>query len=213
MTYGDPAGTVTVRSAIDGERLTIEVHNRGPVIPPEHLPRLFDAMTRGDAQRRGAGRRPRPLHRPRDRPRARRRRERALLRGGRNDDHGRPAGSGRPDLRKPGESTPTTCPVRQCAAGEQRNRASAARAGCRRSRATLPGRIALTRMPQGPSSTRQRASSGRRRPSSLDGVGRRASGVAGRARDRPHRDHAGPCARRASAAAPRGARSGTGCAG
>jgi len=49
MTHGDPAGTVTVRSTIDAERLTIEVHNRGPVIPAEHLPRLFDAMTRGDA--------------------------------------------------------------------------------------------------------------------------------------------------------------------
>ncbi|MEO8310677.1 MAG: PAS domain-containing sensor histidine kinase [Caldimonas sp.] len=49
MTHGDPAGPVTVRSAIDDQRLTIEVHNQGPVIPAEHLPRLFDAMTRGDA--------------------------------------------------------------------------------------------------------------------------------------------------------------------
>jgi sigma-B regulation protein RsbU (phosphoserine phosphatase) len=49
MTHGDPAGTVTVHSAVDGERLTIDVHNRGPVIPPEHLPRIFDAMTRGAA--------------------------------------------------------------------------------------------------------------------------------------------------------------------
>lgn len=49
MTHGDPAGLVTVRSEIDGQRLTIEVHNRGPVIAPEHLPNIFDAMTLGDA--------------------------------------------------------------------------------------------------------------------------------------------------------------------
>jgi len=49
MTHGDPAGTVTVRSAVDADQLTIEVHNLGPVIAPEQLPRLFDAMTRGDA--------------------------------------------------------------------------------------------------------------------------------------------------------------------
>jgi phosphoserine phosphatase RsbU/P len=49
MTHGDPASPVTVSSAIDERELTIEVHNRGPVIAPEDLPRIFDAMTRGDA--------------------------------------------------------------------------------------------------------------------------------------------------------------------
>lgn len=49
MTHGDPTGTVTVTSALDERCLTLEVHNEGPVIPVEHLPTLFDPMTRGSA--------------------------------------------------------------------------------------------------------------------------------------------------------------------
>ena len=53
MAYGDPAGTVEVRSSIDPQAVVLSVHNDGAPIPPEALPTLFDAMTRGD--RRGSG--------------------------------------------------------------------------------------------------------------------------------------------------------------
>jgi phosphoserine phosphatase RsbU/P len=49
MIHGDPAGAVTVRSTVEDRSLTLSVHNHGPVIPPEQLPTLFDAMTRGSS--------------------------------------------------------------------------------------------------------------------------------------------------------------------
>ncbi|HEY2189144.1 MAG TPA: PAS domain-containing sensor histidine kinase [Caldimonas sp.] len=49
VVHGDPAGTVTVTSTVDDAALRLSVHNTGPAIPAEQLPRLFDAMTRGNA--------------------------------------------------------------------------------------------------------------------------------------------------------------------
>jgi sigma-B regulation protein RsbU (phosphoserine phosphatase) len=40
---------VTVTSIVDDKQLRLSVHNTGPVIPAGQLPRLFDAMTRGNA--------------------------------------------------------------------------------------------------------------------------------------------------------------------
>jgi sigma-B regulation protein RsbU (phosphoserine phosphatase) len=48
MTHGDPSGTVTVTSSIEGAHLALSVHNTGPVISAQHLPTLFDPMTRGE---------------------------------------------------------------------------------------------------------------------------------------------------------------------
>jgi sigma-B regulation protein RsbU (phosphoserine phosphatase) len=53
MTYGDPAGTVEVTSSVGALEFVLAVHNDGAPIPPEALPTLFDAMTRGE--RRGSG--------------------------------------------------------------------------------------------------------------------------------------------------------------
>lgn len=55
-----PAGTpVRVRTRGEEAHVTLEVHNEGPPIPPERLPRLFEAMQRGqrgaDARSRSVG--------------------------------------------------------------------------------------------------------------------------------------------------------------
>jgi sigma-B regulation protein RsbU (phosphoserine phosphatase) len=49
MSHGDPGGAVTVSSTVDDRALGLTVHNHGPAIPPEQLPTLFDAMTRGSS--------------------------------------------------------------------------------------------------------------------------------------------------------------------
>lgn len=41
-----PDARVIVRAAMNGDRATIEVIDRGPGIPPEHLPRLFERFYR-----------------------------------------------------------------------------------------------------------------------------------------------------------------------
>jgi signal transduction histidine kinase len=58
LSYGDPSGIVTVRSSVRAERVTLEVHNFGPVIPEQVRGRLFEPFTRQDNRRdpeRGIG--------------------------------------------------------------------------------------------------------------------------------------------------------------
>jgi PAS domain S-box-containing protein len=50
--YGAPSEPVEVRWRGEAEAAVLEVVNRGPVIPRELLPRLFEPMTRGDPSRR-----------------------------------------------------------------------------------------------------------------------------------------------------------------
>ncbi|RKH24200.1 response regulator [Corallococcus praedator] len=47
LRYGDPAAPVRVTTRADGHDLVLEVHNRGRPIPAEMLPKLFQAMRRG----------------------------------------------------------------------------------------------------------------------------------------------------------------------
>ncbi|HAW26356.1 MAG TPA: two-component sensor histidine kinase, partial [Pseudomonas sp.] len=46
---------VTVASQCIGDRVVISVANKGPAIPPEHLPRLFDRFYRCDPSRAEPG--------------------------------------------------------------------------------------------------------------------------------------------------------------
>ena len=48
MTYGDPAGTVTVTSSVAAGMAQVTVHNTGPVIPPAVMSTMFDPMVRGE---------------------------------------------------------------------------------------------------------------------------------------------------------------------
>jgi signal transduction histidine kinase len=52
--YSPKEAAVRVNLAADGSDVVLEVHNRGPAIPPELLPRLFEAFQRG-AVRSGDG--------------------------------------------------------------------------------------------------------------------------------------------------------------
>lgn len=47
MTYGAPEAPVTVVSTVEEVSCAISVHNEGPAIPPEILPRVFQPMSRG----------------------------------------------------------------------------------------------------------------------------------------------------------------------
>lgn len=47
LAYGDPESAVTVTSRIDPDAFRLSVHNVGPVIPQQVLPRLFQPMVRG----------------------------------------------------------------------------------------------------------------------------------------------------------------------
>ena len=47
MAYGEPSGTVTVTSCGEATSCSLSVHNLGPPITSELLPRLFAPMTRG----------------------------------------------------------------------------------------------------------------------------------------------------------------------
>jgi two-component system, OmpR family, sensor kinase len=46
-------GTVTLRAAAEDDEVLISVHDTGPGIPPEHLPRVFDRFYKVDAARTG----------------------------------------------------------------------------------------------------------------------------------------------------------------
>jgi len=48
-------GDVTVRVAADGDTVTVDVIDRGPGIPPDELPRLFERFAKGDPARSGPG--------------------------------------------------------------------------------------------------------------------------------------------------------------
>ncbi|MEJ8859386.1 ATP-binding protein [Variovorax robiniae] len=48
MAYGDPAGAVTVTSAIRGDTASLSVHNQGEPIPQALQASLFEPMVRGD---------------------------------------------------------------------------------------------------------------------------------------------------------------------
>jgi two-component system sensor histidine kinase MtrB len=48
-------GDVTVRVAADGDTATVDVIDRGPGIPPDELPRLFERFAKGDPARSGPG--------------------------------------------------------------------------------------------------------------------------------------------------------------
>lgn len=51
-----PAGTpVTLAAATDGTHVTFRVHDRGPGIPAEQLPHIFERFYRGQASRTGRG--------------------------------------------------------------------------------------------------------------------------------------------------------------
>ncbi|MBC5783895.1 PAS domain-containing sensor histidine kinase [Ramlibacter sp. USB13] len=54
VSHGDPARPITVRSEGSADRMRVSVHNDGPAIPPELLPRMFEPMVRG-AQARAQG--------------------------------------------------------------------------------------------------------------------------------------------------------------
>lgn len=49
--YAGEAGTVTVKLAQAGERVTLSVHNTGAPIAPEHLEHIFERFYRADAAR------------------------------------------------------------------------------------------------------------------------------------------------------------------
>ncbi|WP_217476661.1 heavy metal sensor histidine kinase [Stutzerimonas stutzeri] len=55
LRYGEAATVVTVVSQCTGDRIVISVANKGPAIPPEHLPRLFDRFYRCDPSRAEPG--------------------------------------------------------------------------------------------------------------------------------------------------------------
>jgi phosphoserine phosphatase RsbU/P len=53
LAYGAPDSTVTVTSRIEPDGFALSVHNLGPVIPAETLPRLFQPMVRGTSASSG----------------------------------------------------------------------------------------------------------------------------------------------------------------
>jgi sigma-B regulation protein RsbU (phosphoserine phosphatase) len=54
MAYGAPHRPVTVTSRIEATTFSLAVHNEGPPIDPDLLPRLFEPMTRGEAAGKAA---------------------------------------------------------------------------------------------------------------------------------------------------------------
>jgi two-component system OmpR family sensor kinase len=53
--FTPPDGTITVTTAVAGDRVTIAVRDSGSGIAPEALPRVFERFYQGDASRAGAG--------------------------------------------------------------------------------------------------------------------------------------------------------------
>ena len=57
LTHGDPRGPVRISMEGGTESVIIEIQNRGPVIPAEHLPALFEPFRRGASRQKSAGHR------------------------------------------------------------------------------------------------------------------------------------------------------------
>jgi two-component system, OmpR family, heavy metal sensor histidine kinase CusS len=55
LRYGDAAGTVTLNTCVDGETVSIAVHNTGAPISAAHLPHLFERFYRCDPARSQGG--------------------------------------------------------------------------------------------------------------------------------------------------------------
>src|SRR5690606_5430189 len=47
LTYSPPGTTVTVRAAVEGSDVLLEVHNEGEPVPEERLGELFKPLSRG----------------------------------------------------------------------------------------------------------------------------------------------------------------------
>ena len=55
LKYTPPQGTITVATALDGDRVTISVRDTGPGIAPAALSQIFERFYRGDSARTGQG--------------------------------------------------------------------------------------------------------------------------------------------------------------
>lgn len=51
LRYGAPSSQVTINSRVGEDRIEVSVHNQGPTISAEHLPRLFERFYRCDPSR------------------------------------------------------------------------------------------------------------------------------------------------------------------
>jgi sigma-B regulation protein RsbU (phosphoserine phosphatase) len=55
VAYGDAHGAITLRSWVEDGACRVSVHNFGPALPEDLMPRLFDPMVRGDGAPAGRG--------------------------------------------------------------------------------------------------------------------------------------------------------------